>query len=173
MSALSCRMWELLSQRASSVVAAQPDCACVCAQWLQLCPTPCDRMDCSCLLLCPWDSRGKNTGVGSHALLQEIFPTPRSNPCTAGGFFIPTEQPGNHDDITIEPIWSASWTLGLHSVPSHGRNSVTVLYLFPGTPEREFLQSCSFETFWSRKSVIIFLYLNLRLRDLKNKYLFI
>ena len=26
-------------------------------------------------LLCPWDSSGKNTGVGCHALLQGIFPT--------------------------------------------------------------------------------------------------
>ena len=26
-------------------------------------------------LLCPWDSPGKNTGVGCHALLQGIFPT--------------------------------------------------------------------------------------------------
>ena len=26
-------------------------------------------------LLCPWNSPGKNTGVGSHSLLQEIFPT--------------------------------------------------------------------------------------------------
>ena len=30
-------------------------------------------------LLCPWDSPGKNTGVDSHALLQEIFLTQRSN----------------------------------------------------------------------------------------------
>ena len=30
-------------------------------------------------LLCPWDSPGKNTGVGCHALLQRIFPTQRSN----------------------------------------------------------------------------------------------
>ena len=27
----------------------------------------------------PWDSPGKNTGVGCHFLLQEIFPTQRSN----------------------------------------------------------------------------------------------
>ena len=27
-------------------------------------------------LLCPWDSLGKNTGVGYHFLLQVIFPTP-------------------------------------------------------------------------------------------------
>ena len=25
--------------------------------------------------LCPWDSSGKNTGVGCHALLQGIFPS--------------------------------------------------------------------------------------------------
>jgi len=28
-----------------------------------------------------WDSPGKNTGVGCHALLQGIFPTQGSNPC--------------------------------------------------------------------------------------------
>ena len=31
-------------------------------------------------LLCPWNSPGKNTGVGSYSLLQEIFPTQRSYP---------------------------------------------------------------------------------------------
>ena len=31
-------------------------------------------------LLCPWDSPGKNTGVGCHFLLQGIFPTQESNP---------------------------------------------------------------------------------------------
>ena len=31
-------------------------------------------------LLYPWDSPGKNTGVGCQALLQEIFPTQGSNP---------------------------------------------------------------------------------------------
>ena len=35
-------------------------------------------MDCS--LLRPWDSPGKNTGVGCHFLLQGIFPTQGSNP---------------------------------------------------------------------------------------------
>ena len=30
-------------------------------------------------LLCPWDSPGKNTGVGCHALLQGTFPTQKSN----------------------------------------------------------------------------------------------
>ena len=34
-------------------------------------------MDCTLpgLLLCPWDSAGKNAGVDHHALLQGIFPT--------------------------------------------------------------------------------------------------
>ena len=31
--------------------------------------------------LCPWDSPGKNTRMGCHALLQETFPTQGSNPC--------------------------------------------------------------------------------------------
>ena len=31
-------------------------------------------------LLCPWDSPGKNTGVGCHALLQGIFMTQGLNP---------------------------------------------------------------------------------------------
>ena len=31
-------------------------------------------------LLCPWDFPGKNTGVGSHFLLQGVFPMQGSNP---------------------------------------------------------------------------------------------
>ena len=43
-------------------------------------------------LLCPWDSPGKNNGVGCHALLQGIFLTQGLNPQLmspglAGGFF--------------------------------------------------------------------------------------
>ena len=30
-------------------------------------------------LLCPWDSLGKSTRLGCHALLQGIFPTQGSN----------------------------------------------------------------------------------------------
>ena len=32
-------------------------------------------------LLCPWDSPGKDTGVGCHFLLQGLFSTQGSNPC--------------------------------------------------------------------------------------------
>ena len=47
-------------------------CVCVCVLVAQSCLTLCDLMDCS---LCPWDSPGKNTGVGCHFLFQGIFPT--------------------------------------------------------------------------------------------------
>ena len=46
------------------------------AKSLQSCPVFCDRMDCSppgCSV--HEDSPGKDTGVGCHTLLQEIFPT--------------------------------------------------------------------------------------------------
>ena len=52
---------------------------CLHALLCQLCPTLCNPMDCR--LLCPWDSPGKNTGVGCQALLQGIFPTQRLNLC--------------------------------------------------------------------------------------------
>ena len=32
-------------------------------------------------LFCPWDSPGKNAGVGCHDLLQGIFPAQELNPC--------------------------------------------------------------------------------------------
>ena len=45
----------------------------------QSCPTLCDPME-PARLLCPWDSPGKNTGMGCHFLLQGIFPNQGSNP---------------------------------------------------------------------------------------------
>ena len=44
----------------------------VCAKSFQLCPTLCNPTQ-PTRLLCPWDSPGKNTGVGCHSLLQGIF----------------------------------------------------------------------------------------------------
>ena len=41
----------------------------------------CNPMDCSLEVSCPWDSPGKNIGVGCCALLQGIFPAQVSNPC--------------------------------------------------------------------------------------------
>ena len=56
------------------------ECVCVCV-WpvAHSYPALCDLTDCSPRLLCPWDFPGKNTGVGCHFLLPEIFPTQRSN----------------------------------------------------------------------------------------------
>ena len=46
----------------------------------QSCPTLCEPMDCGApRVLCPWDSPGKNAGMGCHFLLQGIFPTQGSN----------------------------------------------------------------------------------------------
>ena len=63
-------------------VALNPgDQGCCYCSVVQLCPTLCNTMDCTPpRLLCPWDSPGKNTGVGSHFLLQRNLPTQRSNP---------------------------------------------------------------------------------------------
>ena len=59
----------------------------------------CDPVDCSLVgyrperLLCPWDSPGKNAGVGCYALLQGIFLTQvsklhlLSSPALSGRFF--------------------------------------------------------------------------------------
>ena len=66
---------------------------CVRAQLLQSCP---DSVQVHGLqparLLCPWDSPGKNNGVGSHALLQRIFnpgtePRSPTSPALTGRFF--------------------------------------------------------------------------------------
>ena len=46
----------------------------------QSCPTLQPHGLLSTRLLCPWDFPGKNTGVGYHFLLQEIFPTQELNP---------------------------------------------------------------------------------------------
>ena len=50
------------------------------AKLLQPCPTLRDPVDGPARLLCPWDSPGKNTGVGCQARLQGFFPTQGSNP---------------------------------------------------------------------------------------------
>ena len=49
-------------------------CTCMYAKSLESCPTLCNAMQ-PARLLCPWDSPGKNTGVGCCTLFQGIFPT--------------------------------------------------------------------------------------------------
>ena len=83
------------------------------AKSLQLCPTFCNPVNCSPpgssvsgMLLCPWDSPSKNTGMGCHALLQGIFPTQGSNlhllcllHWQAGS--LPLAPPGKPPDSTV------------------------------------------------------------------------
>ena len=59
-------------------------CVCVCTSThTQSCLTLCDSMDYRPPgLLRPWNLSSKSTGVGCHFLLQEIFQTQKSNPCS-------------------------------------------------------------------------------------------
>ena len=106
-------MWEILIQQIRETkpwrgsdekyVLCVCVCVCVCARALS-----CDQLSATlwtvpARLLCPWDSPGKNTGVGCHTLLQGIFPTQGSNPCLlhflhwqAGS--LPLEPPGKPDE---------------------------------------------------------------------------
>ena len=73
-------------------------------------------------LPCPWDSPGKNAGVGCQSLLQGIFPTQGSNPCclhTHTFTFNPTQSiicpsvclpahPLNHHPHIYLPVHSGS-----------------------------------------------------------------
>ena len=62
--------WQSATSVSQSVLVAQ--------SFLTLCD-PMDLMEPPARLLCPWDSPGKNTGVGCHFLLQGIFLTQWSN----------------------------------------------------------------------------------------------
>ena len=67
-------------------------CVCVCV-WCVSCSVVSDSLwHCGlkpARLLCPWNSPGKNSGVGCHSLLQGTFPTQGSNLVSyiAGRFF--------------------------------------------------------------------------------------
>ena len=63
-------------------------------------------------LLCPWNSPGKNTGVGCHFLLWGIFPTQESNLCLlhllhweAGSFYHWDTQEAQSVSCYIELFW--------------------------------------------------------------------
>ena len=63
-------------------------------------------------LLCPWDFPGKNTGVGSHFLLQGIFPTQGLNPgflhCRQIIYRLIYEGKPNPNQQTRDSLWSTS-----------------------------------------------------------------
>ena len=70
-------------------------------------------------LLCPWDSPGKNTGVGCHFLLQRIFPTQGLNPDLLHCRQIPSHL--SHQGSPMfgtqqMSIWSPGWRLCAYEV---------------------------------------------------------
>ena len=90
-------MWDMFLPPEGTISLTSSVCVCVCARahthmclraliHVQLFGTP-------ARLLCPWNSPGKNTGVGCHFLLQGIFLTQGSYlhlltpPALAGRFF--------------------------------------------------------------------------------------
>ena len=80
----------------------------------QLCPTFCDRMDCSLPgSLHPWNFLGKSTGVGCHFLLQRIFPTQGSNlgfPCCRQMLYHFTVWATREGSMWIECNCAVLWT---------------------------------------------------------------
>ena len=64
-------------------------------------------------LLCPWDSSGKNTGVGCHALLQGIFLTQGSNPRLLSlphgqEDSLPLAPPGKPNNVSKSKQWNVA-----------------------------------------------------------------
>ena len=51
-------------------------------------------------LLCPWDSPGRNTGVGGHALLQGTFPDPGIGPMS-----LTSPKLAGRFSTTTDPTW--------------------------------------------------------------------
>ena len=68
----------------------------LCCLLAQPCPTLRDPMGCSPRLLWPWDSPGKNTGMGCHAFLQGNLPSPgiELKSPTLKADSLPSESPG-------------------------------------------------------------------------------
>ena len=77
----------------------KPRCACACVPICSVMSDSVTLWTVPTRLLSPWNSPGKNTEVGSHSLLQEIFPTQGSNPCL---FHLLHWQANS---LTLVPLW--------------------------------------------------------------------
>ena len=80
------RKFSIVSQEATTTLMAwRMECRMIsliinhCCLVAKSCLTLCDPMDSNARLFCPWDSLGKNTGVGCHFLLRGLFLTQVSN----------------------------------------------------------------------------------------------
>ena len=93
-------------------------------------------------LLCPWDSPGQNTGVGSGPLLQGIFPTQGLNPGLriADGFFTnwATREAPAEEGKRIFWSWHF-WTYRI--IPADGLLSILKWYHFGWEPYILFFSS--------------------------------
>ena len=76
-------------------------------------------------VLCPWDSPGKNTGVGCHFLLQGIFPTQGSNPG-----LLPCGQTLYHLSHQGSPIVQSKWFPCVSATKMTSWNFTIILIIF-------------------------------------------
>ena len=74
--------------------------------------------------LCPWDFPGKNTGVGCHSLLQQIFPGIEPMSTTLAGGFFNTEPSGKPKEVVFR---SQQILLGTGAHRPQGKTSFFVL----------------------------------------------
>ena len=98
---------------------------------LQLCLALCDRGLQLDKCLCPWDSLGKNTGVGCHALLQGIFPTqglilPLLH-WQVGS--LPVAPPGKPKQL-IPFVYRSFQSFYLHMMHSYGQNTSVIFFTY-------------------------------------------
>ena len=99
----------------------------------------------------PWDSPGKNTGVGCHSLLQRIFLTQKLSQvsCITGGFFtdsLPTElqgKGGTQMGMILPALKRHWWGWFSHSVVSNPCKPVD--YSPPDSSVREIFQAIILE----------------------------
>ena len=90
-------------------------------------------------LLCPWNSPGQNTGVGSRSFLQVIFPTQGSNPSLlrCGWILYQRSQHGSPRilECPLQPILSPGDLPDLGIEPgSHALQADSLLAEPPGKP---------------------------------------
>ena len=89
-------------------------------------------------LLCSWDSPGKSTGVGCHALLQGIFPTQRSSPdlphCRQILYRISHQGSCDSMDQILSPTRSSVLEEERSKSKSSSR-TITILYIAESHPE--------------------------------------
>ena len=95
----------------------------------KLCPTLCNPGLKPARVLCLWNSSGKNTGVGCHALLQGTFPTQGSDSCLL---------PWQVDSLPLSHQGSPKTKMGLVNEGLHYRVIRSTLGIF-----RSFLLSFS------------------------------